>query len=143
MVHYTRNPDNNAKACKAKGSNLRVSYKNTYETATTIKQMTLQRAQRFLRNVVKKRECVPFHRYNGGIGRCAQAKSWRASQGRWPKKSAHFLLDLLKNAESNAIFKVTNTTIIYIQLRTRARLPGSNEEKTHRAHLSLIVQSDK
>ena len=28
-----------------------------------------------------------------------------ASQGRWPKKSAEFLLHLLKNAESNAEYK--------------------------------------
>ena len=27
------------------------------------------------------------------------------SQGRWPKKSAEFLLHLLKNAESNAEYK--------------------------------------
>lgn len=35
-----------------------------------------------------------------------QAKAWGATQGRWPKKSATFLLDLLKNAESNAQYKV-------------------------------------
>ena len=35
-----------------------------------------------------------------------QAKNWGATQGRWPKKSAEFLLQLLKNAESNAEFKV-------------------------------------
>lgn len=35
-----------------------------------------------------------------------QAKQWGATQGRWPKKSAEFLLQLLKNAESNAQFKV-------------------------------------
>lgn len=35
-----------------------------------------------------------------------QAKAWGITQGRWPKKSARFLLDLLKNAESNAQYKV-------------------------------------
>ncbi|MPC66668.1 60S ribosomal protein L17 [Portunus trituberculatus] len=34
-----------------------------------------------------------------------QAKAWGITQGRWPKKSARFLLDLLKNAESNAQYK--------------------------------------
>merc|ERR1712221_19437 len=52
-----------------------------------------------------KRKCVPFRRYNGGVGRCAQAKQWGTTQGRWPKKSAEFLLQLLKNAESNADLK--------------------------------------
>jgi len=35
-----------------------------------------------------------------------QAKAWGVTQGRWPKKSAEFVLQLLKNAESNAEFKV-------------------------------------
>jgi len=35
-----------------------------------------------------------------------QAKQWGWTQGRWPKKSAEFLLHMLKNAESNAELKV-------------------------------------
>lgn len=39
----------------------------------------------------------------GGVGRTAQAKNRHSNgQGRWPAKSAKFILDLLKNAESNA-----------------------------------------
>jgi len=36
----------------------------------------------------------------------SQAKQWGWTQGRWPKKSAEFLLHMLKNAESNAELKV-------------------------------------
>ena len=32
----------------------------------------------------------------------AQAKQWGWMQGYWPKKSAEFLLHMLKNAESNS-----------------------------------------
>lgn len=67
--------------------------------------MPLRRAQRFLKNVTEKKECVPYRNFNGGVGRCAQAKQWGTTQGRWPKKSADFLLQLLKNAESNAEYK--------------------------------------
>ncbi|GFQ68716.1 hypothetical protein TNCT_660101, partial [Trichonephila clavata] len=35
--------------CKARGSNLRVRFKNTRETAQAIKKMSLRRAQRFLK----------------------------------------------------------------------------------------------
>lgn len=35
-----------------------------------------------------------------------QAKQFGWTQGRWPKKSAEFLLHMLKNAESNAELKV-------------------------------------
>ena len=40
-------------------------------------------------------------------GACVfQAKKFDWTQGRWPKKSAEFLLHMLKNAESNAELKV-------------------------------------
>ena len=48
---------------------------------------------------------LAFRRFMGGIGRHAQAKVHGTSQGRWPKKSAEFLLHMLKNAESNAEYK--------------------------------------
>ena len=38
--------------------------------------MPLRRAVRFLKNVVEKKECVPFRRFNGGVGRCAQVKDF-------------------------------------------------------------------
>merc|ERR1712200_128003 len=119
MGRYSREPDNPTKSCKARGSNLRVHFKNTREAANTIKRMPLRRAIAFLKNVISKKECVPFRRYNGGVGRCAQAKQWGTTQGRWPKKSAEFLLQLLKNAESNADLKgldVDHLVIDHIQV---------------------------
>ena len=41
----------------------------------------------------------------GGVGRHAQAAVHGTCQGRWPLKSAEFLLHMLKNAESNAEYK--------------------------------------
>jgi len=68
--------------------------------------MALKRAIKFLKNVKEHKEIVPFKRFNGGVGRKAQLKQWGACQGRWPEKSAQFVLELLKNAESNAELKV-------------------------------------
>lgn len=47
-------------------------FQNTCETANAIKKMTLARSVRYLKNVIAKKECVPFRVYNGGVGRCAQ-----------------------------------------------------------------------
>lgn len=85
-----------------------------------IKRMPLHRAVRYLKNVIEKKECIPFRRFNGGVGRCAQAKQFGTTQGRWPKKSAEFLLQLLRNAESNADYKgldVDRLVIDHIQVR--------------------------
>jgi len=92
-------------AAAARGSNLRVHFKNTRETACNIKGMPLRKAQKFLQDVIEKKQAVAFRRYTGGVGRHAQAKAHKkvaGAQCRWPKKSCEFLLSLLKNAESNA-----------------------------------------
>lgn len=95
MVCYSLDPEYPAKWCKSRGSNLHVHFKNTHdgsghqglricEKPTSIWRMSLCRSS------------VSFHCYNGRVGRCARAKQWGWIQGRWQKKSAEFLLHMLK-----------------------------------------------
>lgn len=96
--------------------------------------MSLRRAQRYLKNVIGKKEVVPFRRFNGGVGRKAQCHQWKgATQGRWPVKSAEFLLQLLRNAESNADYKgldVDRLVIDHIQVNQAPQM----RRRTYRAH---------
>ena len=74
-----------------------------------------------------------FHRYNGGVGRCAQAKQWGWTQGRRPKKSTEFLLHVFKNSENNAELKglgVDSLVIENIQVNKAPKMRCS----TYRAH---------
>jgi large subunit ribosomal protein L17e len=133
MTKYSTEAENPTKSCKARGSNLRVHFKNTRETAQAVKKMTLRRAQRYLKNVIGKKEIVPFRRYNGGVGRKAQVKVWGCTQGRWPQKSAEFLLQLLRNAESNADYKgldVDRLVVEHIQVNRAPKM----RRRTYRAH---------
>jgi len=95
-IDYSKKPDKPEKVAKARADDQRVHFKNTHETARAIKGMMLTRALQFLENVKAKKEIVPFRRFNGGVGRKAQAKQWGTTQGRWPKKSAEYLIALLK-----------------------------------------------
>merc|ERR1712223_1970776 len=133
MGRYAAEPDNATKAAKARGSNLRVHFKNTRETAQAIKKMPLHRATAYLKNVIEQKEIIPFRRFMGGVGRHAQAKVHGTSQGRWPKKSAEFLLHLLKNAESNAEFKGLDTDHLVIDHIQVNRAPKMRR-RTYRAH---------
>uniref|UniRef100_A0AAZ3R1Z9 Large ribosomal subunit protein uL22 n=1 Tax=Oncorhynchus tshawytscha TaxID=74940 RepID=A0AAZ3R1Z9_ONCTS len=133
MVRYSLDPENPTKSCKSRGSNLRVHFKNTRETAQAIKGMHIRKATKYLKDVTVKHQCVPFRRYNGGVGRCAQAKQFDWTQGRWPKKSAEFLLHMLKNAESNAELKgldVDSLVIEHIQVNKAPKM----RRRTYRAH---------
>mmetsp|Transcript_45557 Transcript_45557/g.128876 ORF Transcript_45557/g.128876 Transcript_45557/m.128876 type:complete len:186 (+) Transcript_45557:82-639(+) len=133
MVKYSREATNASKACKAMGVDLRVHFKNTYETAQAIKGMNLKSAQKYLEDVVEKKQCVPFRKFCGGIGRTAQAKAFKMTQGRWPKKSCKVLLNLLKNAESNAEFKNLDTDNLIIQ-HIQVNPAQQGRRRTYRAH---------
>lgn len=88
---------------KASGRELRISHKSAREICKTIKGMKLNQAKRFLRNVIEKREAVPFRRFTkkqahrGGLQ--------RAYAGKYPVKAARQILKILQNAEANADFK--------------------------------------
>ncbi|VCW72292.1 unnamed protein product [Gulo gulo] len=95
--------------------------------------MHIQKATMYLKDVTLHKQCVPFRRYNGGVGRCAQAKQWGWTQGQWPKESAEFLLRMLKNAESNAKLKgldVDSLVIEHIQVNKAPKM----WYRTYRAH---------
>merc|ERR1712072_481479 len=72
---YARALDNEAESCKARGSHLRVHFKNTRETCHALKGMDLKKAQSYLQHVIEHKE------------------------------AAEFVLNLLSNAEANAELK--------------------------------------
>ncbi|KAL0598028.1 LOW QUALITY PROTEIN: 60S ribosomal protein L17 [Plecturocebus cupreus] len=74
MVRYSFDLENPTKSCKSRGSNLHVPFKNTHETAQAIKDMHIQKAMKYLKDVTLYKQCVPFQRYSAGTGWYAQAK---------------------------------------------------------------------
>mmetsp|Transcript_134117 Transcript_134117/g.189498 ORF Transcript_134117/g.189498 Transcript_134117/m.189498 type:complete len:184 (-) Transcript_134117:40-591(-) len=128
---YAADPDKEAKSCKARGSDLRVHYKNTREVIGAVRGMHLNRALKFLKNVEEKKEIVPFTRHGGG--RKAQCKQFKHPLGRWPKKSAALVYGLLKNAESNAELKGLDVDALEITHAMCNRAPKMRR-RTYRAH---------
>jgi large subunit ribosomal protein L17e len=94
--------------------------------------MSLKRAKAFLHNVVAKKEAVAFCRFNGGVGRNPQIKTG-STQGRWPEKSARYLLDLLQNAESNAELQGLDLDLLYVY-HIQANMAPKLRRRTYRAH---------
>ncbi|BFZ61157.1 60S ribosomal protein L17B [Saitoella coloradoensis] len=133
MVRYAAEPAPSAKSAKTRGDYLRVHFKNTREAAQSISGMNLQKAIKYLGDVKEHKQAIPFRRFNGGIGRTAQAKPFGATMARWPVKSAEFLLGLLKNAEANADVKGLDTAslkIAHIQVNQAPK----QRRRTYRAH---------
>ncbi|KAK8224100.1 60S ribosomal protein L17 [Phyllosticta paracitricarpa] len=132
-VRYAATHINSAKSARARGSYLRVSFKNTRETAQAINGWKLDRATKYLENVTEKAEAVPMRRYAGSTGRCAQGKQFGVSKARWPVKSAEFLLGLLKNAEANADTKGLDTSNLIVK-HIQVNQAPKQRRRTYRAH---------
>lgn len=76
---------------------------------------------------------MPFHRYNGGAGRYDPSKQWGWTQGQRPKKSAEFLLYMLKNAESNTQLKGLDVDSLVIEHISVNKVPKM-QHRIYRAH---------
>ncbi|RRT36497.1 hypothetical protein B296_00048234, partial [Ensete ventricosum] len=107
---------------------------NTREAAHALRKLPLSKAKRYLEDVIAHKQAIPFRRFCGGVGRTAQAKGRHPNgQGRWPVKSASFILDLLKNAESNAEVKGLDVDALYIS-HIQVNQAPKQRRRTYRAH---------
>ncbi|CEO95143.1 Ribosomal protein L22 [Plasmodiophora brassicae] len=133
MTKYSFKPQTAEKSTCASGAYLRVHFKNTHEAAMAIKNMSLPKAQTYMNDVLAHKDIVPFRRFNGGVGRHAQAKKYGVSQGRWPDKSCRFILGLLKNAEANAEAKGLDPKTLVIS-HIQVNQAPMQRRRTYRAH---------
>lgn len=133
MVKYSCTPKEASKSAKAKGCDLRTSFKNTYNVCQAIKGWKLEEAKKYLAAVNEKKRCIPFRRYTGCIGRTPQAKEFKHTQGRWPEKSVKVVQGLLQNAESNALSKMLEPeSLVISHIQTHRARQG--RRRTYRAH---------
>jgi large subunit ribosomal protein L17e len=133
MTRYGATPVNPAKSASARGSYLRVSYKNTHETAQAINGWQLTRALKYLEDVSEHKRAIPFRKHAGSIGRTAQGKEFGVTKARWPVKSVKYISDLLKNAQANADTKGLDTERLVIK-HIQVNQAPKQRRRTYRAH---------
>jgi large subunit ribosomal protein L17e len=123
------------KAAKACGTHLRVHFKHCREIGNAIQGRSLTNAQKYLENVLKFKEAIPFTKYTGGIGRHAVGKQYKAPGDKvsWPQKATRTFLDLLRNVESNAVSKgieVEKAVVTHVNCNQAPKM----RRRTYRAH---------
>ena len=74
------------------------------------------------------------------ISRYQIGKQFGVSKARWPKKSAEFLLSLLKNAESNADTKGLDTGNLIVK-HIQVNQAPKQRRRTYRAHGRVCVST--
>jgi len=93
------------KTAKAVGRDVRVSPKPVREICNCIKGMSLEKAKRFLEDVIDMKTPVPFKRYKGKRAHKKGLDRFKWYAGRYPVKAAKEVLNVLENAENNAEYK--------------------------------------
>jgi large subunit ribosomal protein L17e len=133
MVKYSRQPAEPAKSAKCRISDLRAHYKNTYEVARACKGLKLKAAIRYMEMCLEHRQVIPFRKYSGGVGRTAQAKAFKHTQGRWPEKSLKAVRELLINLRANAeTAKLDTDACVINHVVVQRAVQG--RRRTYRAH---------
>ncbi len=95
--------------------------------------MKVKKAIKYMEDVLAHKQCVPFRRHNGHVGRASQAKAFGTSQGRWPEKSVKHVVQLLRNLVSNAEAKGLDTEkCVITHVATHRAVQG--RRRTYRAH---------
>ena len=116
MRGYTYASESGVSVARARGLELPMSPKKTYEVLNAIRGLPVERARHLLEEVVALKRAVPFRRYNQetahhrGIG-----------PSRYPKKVAKNVLAVLRNAEQNADYEGLDAERLYVKVAASAR----------------------
>ncbi|MCS7099103.1 MAG: 50S ribosomal protein L22 [Sulfolobales archaeon] len=83
-----------------------ISRKEAYEILKVLRGMKLTDAKKFLEDVIAMKRAVPYSRYKLSIahksGLADSFPKWKSPIGRYPVKTAKYILKLLSNLENNA-----------------------------------------
>jgi large subunit ribosomal protein L22 len=110
---------------RASGRELRISPKIARETCKAIKGMPLYKAKDLLQQVILKVKPIPFRRNKKKVGHRHGIQ--KASAGRYPKKVAEKILNVLENAEANAEYRGLDSE--HLRIVHAAAYPGRKIRK--------------
>ena len=130
---------------KASGRDLRIKPKHAREICATIRGMKVDRAKSLLEKVIKFDQSIPFRHYKKKQAHRNDLKQFKWYAGRYPRKAAAKIYEILSAVESNAEYKgldVDLCRIIHIAAqrgrvikrqieRARGRATAKNRHLTH------------
>jgi large subunit ribosomal protein L22 len=116
MRGYTYRDEAGVNVARARGVEVPISPKKTYEVLNAIRGLPVARARTMLEEVVALKRPIAFRRYNQET-----AHHRGTGPGRFPAKVAHNVLKVLANAEENAEYEGLDADRLYIKVASSAR----------------------
>ena len=123
MKGYTYRTQPGVSVARARGIELPMAPKKTYEVLNAIRGLPLDRARQILEDAVAMKKAIPFRRFNQET-----AHHRGTGPGRYPVKVAKNLLQILQNAEENAEYDSLDTDALYVKVAacSRGRIRKAN-----------------
>jgi len=116
MRGYTYRDEPGVTVARARGVEIPMSPKKAYEVLNAIRGLPVDRARTFLEGVISLDTPVPFRRYNQET-----AHKRATGPGRYPKKVARNVLQVLESAQENAEYEGLDTDRLYVRVAASAR----------------------
>ncbi|HEV2429668.1 MAG TPA: 50S ribosomal protein L22 [Thermoplasmata archaeon] len=116
MRGYTYHAEPGTTVARARGIEVPMSPKKTYEVLNAIRGRSIEEARAILQGAVEGTRAIPFRRYNQET-----AHHTGTGPGRFPKKVAKTLLQLLANAEANAEYEGMDTDALIVKVAASGR----------------------
>ena len=109
MKGYTFKNYNQEHMARAIGMVLPISFKQSVEICSFIKNKNINDAKKMLQKVADKKLAIPFKRYIFDLGH-----KKKIGPGRYPENASKEFIRLIENVEANAQFKGLNTSNLII-----------------------------
>ena len=116
MRGYTYREETGVNVARARGVEVPISPKKTYEVLNAIRGLPLDRARTVLEDAAALRRAIPFRRYNQET-----AHHIGVGPGRYATKVVKNILKILENAEENAEYEGMDTDRLFVKVAASAR----------------------
>ncbi|HKN06734.1 MAG TPA: 50S ribosomal protein L22 [Thermoplasmata archaeon] len=140
MRGYTYRAESGVSVARARGVELHISPKKTYEILNAIRGLPVERAKTMLEDAIALKHAIPFRRYNQET-----AHHTGTGPGRYAKKVAQNVLQVLENAAENAEYEGLEADSLFVKIaassrgrirkatmpRAHGRATAWNEQTTH------------
>ncbi|MGP8076620.1 MAG: 50S ribosomal protein L22 [Thermoplasmata archaeon] len=128
MRGYTYRAESGVSVARARGVELPISPKKTYEVLNAIRGLPVERAKTILEEAIALKHAIPFRRYNQET-----AHHTGTGPGRYAKKVAKNVLAVLENARENAEYEGLEADTLYVKVAasSRGRIRKANMPRAH------------
>lgn len=96
----------------AQAHDANASYKDLTQVCNAIRRQPLDKAKKMLEDAINLVRAIPYRKFNKGMGHRSELGG---RKGRYPKKECKIVLQLVKNAEANAVQKGLEKGLLYVK----------------------------